>query len=100
MRSTHDTGGFGSGPIPRKEYVWEEWEKRGNAIIGALRAKNIVTIDEARRHMEQLGDGYFRYSYFQRTMHSAAQMALTQGLITADELARTMERIEKEERGG
>lgn len=97
MRSPHDMGGDEAGPIPLEDHPWETWEKRANALIGAMRARGLSTLDAARRNQEQLGDAYTRYGYWQRTMHSAAQMALEAGLITSSELAATLERIEREE---
>jgi len=96
-RSHHDMGGLPGGKVERTEHEYADWERRVDAMSWLMRAHGI-TVDERRRHIEQLPpDDYERMTYYERWIVSLAQAALQRGLITSEELARKM--VEVEQRG-
>jgi len=96
-RSHHDMGGLPGGKVERTEHQYADWERRVDAMSWLMRAHGI-TVDERRRHIEQLPpDDYERMTYYERWIVSLAQAALQRGLITSEELARKM--VEVESRG-
>ncbi|HEX9396077.1 MAG TPA: hypothetical protein VF943_04975 [Burkholderiales bacterium] len=96
-RSHHDMGGLPAGKVEPVEHDYAEWERRVDAMTWLMRAHGI-TVDERRRHIEQLPpDAYDRMTYYERWIVSLAQAALQRGLITSAELARKM--LEVEQRG-
>jgi len=90
MRSVHDVGGLDFGAVPLDDHELETWEKRSNAVANALRQKHLATLDEQRRHVESLGDGYHKYRYFERHVLAWAQIAIDRGLLTSAELGRML----------
>jgi nitrile hydratase len=90
MRSVHDVGGLDFGAVPLEDHEMETWEKRSNAVANALRQKHVATLDEQRRHVEALGDGYHNYRYFERHVLAWAQIAIDRGLLTSAELGRML----------
>lgn len=90
MRSVHDVGGLDFGAVPLADHEMETWAKRSNALAAALRQKKLATLDEQRRHVESLGDGYHKYSYFERQVHAWAQIAIDRGLVTSAEIGRLL----------
>ena len=96
-RSHHDMGGLPGGKVEPGEHDYADWERRVDAMSWLMR-KHGITVDERRRHIEQLPpEAYERMTYYERWIVSLAQAALQRGLITSAELARKM--IEVEGRG-
>jgi hypothetical protein len=51
----HDYGGQayeGLPPPPMAGHVLEPWEKNVDALVGCLRAQNLITVDQLRRGIE------------------------------------------------
>jgi hypothetical protein len=95
MRRHHDMGGRPAGPIDRVEHDQEPWEKRVNAMLRLLVARRVMTIDEMRRAIEDLGpDVYDRLSYFERWISAITEVLLQKGVIEVDELGRAMAAVE------
>ena len=90
MRSVHDVGGLDFGAVPLKDHAMEMWEKRTNGISLALRQKKLATLDEQRRHVENLGDSYHKRRYFERQLLAWAQIVIDRGMITSAELGRML----------
>jgi uncharacterized Zn finger protein len=89
-RSHHDMGGLPAGRVERTEHDYADWERRVDAMSWLMRAHGI-TVDERRRHIEQLPpDDYDRMTYYERWIVSLVQAALQRGLISSAELARKM----------
>ena len=81
----------------RAEHDYAPWEKRVDAILRLLtdRERRIMTVDELRRGIEELGPGaYDELSYYQRWMASIGENLLEKGVITVDELGRRMAEVE------
>lgn len=87
MRRHHDMGGQPAGPILRDEHQLEPWEKRVDAILRVLLSKKLLTLDELRRGIEELGPGaYDELSYFERWIASIANLLVEKGLLSVHEL--------------
>ncbi len=94
-RRIHDMGGHEAGPIDRSEVVHAPWEKRLKALLGVLVHEGVMTLDELRRGIEDLGEAdYERLGYYERWTHSITQTMIEHGLISVDELGRRMEQVE------
>ena len=88
-------GGLPAGRVELTEHDYAEWERRVDAMSWLMRAHGI-TVDERRRHIEQLPpEAYDRMSYYERWIVSLVQSALQRGLVTTEELARKMTEVQK-----
>lgn len=97
MQRHHDMGGKPAGPVDRAEHDCAPWEKRVDAILRLLadRKRRLITVDELRRGIEELGPGvYDELSYYQRWMASIGNLLLEKGTISVDELGRKMAEVE------
>jgi hypothetical protein len=80
-------GGAPAGPIQRHEHALEPWEKRVNAVLRLLVAKHVLTLDELRRGIEELGPGaYDELSYFERWISSISNVLVEKGVLHVQEL--------------
>lgn len=96
MQRDHDLGGRDAGPVVRAEHDYALWEKRVDALQSLLSVRELMTVDELRRNIEELGaDAYHRLTYYERWMHSIAQTLLQRGVLTIDELGRRMAEVER-----
>lgn len=94
MRRHHDMGGLEAGPVEISEHDYAPWEKRVDAIVRLLsdKKRKLLTVDELRRGIENLGPGaYDQLGYYERWISSATNNLLEKGVITVDELGRAME---------
>jgi len=92
-------GGLPAGPVERGEHdearSYADWERRVDAMA-VLMAAHHITVDERRRHIEQLPpEAYDRMSYYERWIVSLTQAMIQRGVITTDELGRKMEEVRK-----
>jgi hypothetical protein len=97
MQRHHDMGGRPAGPVERSEHDHAPWEKRVDAILRLLtdRKRRIMTVDELRRGIEELGPGaYDELSYYERWIASIGENLLEKGVLTVDELGRKMAEVE------
>ncbi len=94
-------GGAAAGRVERDEHAYDEWEQRVDALMMLLshRDRRLVRVDELRRNIESLGaQAYDRMGYYERWMHSIAQVLIQRGVITIDELGQKLaERESKRE---
>jgi hypothetical protein len=87
MRRHHDMGGGPAGPVERHEHGQEAWEKRVDAILRLLLAKRVLTLDELRRAIEELGPAtYDELGYFERWTAAIANLLVEKGLVGVLEL--------------
>ena len=100
MPGIHDRGGIPSDePIDKSEHEWADWEHMTNALVGALRTRDLVTVDELRRGIESIPpDLYESYSYYERWSASLEALIVEKGLLTTDEIDAKV--IELDERWG
>ena len=92
-RRHHDLGGLPAGRVVYDDHGREAWEKRCDALAVLMWAKDrkLVKVDERRRHIEDLGAEVYReMGYYERWMHAIAQTLIQRGVISIDELGRTM----------
>lgn len=94
-RRHHDMGGLEAGPIDRDEHAKAPWEKRVDALMVLLGQRKIVSVDELRRGIEELGaDAYDRYGYYERWMASITNLLLEKKIIEVGELGARMADVE------
>jgi hypothetical protein len=96
-RGVHDMGGLPAGPIDFAEHDHALWEKRVDALLVLLASpqKRVITVDELRRGIEQLGPGsYDELTYYERWISSIADALLERGVLTTDELGRKLAEVE------
>jgi hypothetical protein len=87
MRRHHDMGGLPAGPIDRHEHDLLPWEKQVDALLRLLMAKRVMTLDELRRGIEELGpQAYDELSYFERWIAAIANILLEKGVVGVREL--------------
>jgi len=95
MRRHHDMGGEPAGPVVPEEHDYAAWEKRVDAILRLLTARGVMTVDELRRGIEELGPGaYDELSYYQRWIASIGNLLLEKGVVTVDELGTRLAAVE------
>jgi len=96
MRRHHDMGGLAAGPIEQAEHDYSLWEKRVDAILRLLGddKRKLMTVDELRRGIEDLGPGaYDEFTYYERWISAVSNILLEKGIITVDELGRRIEDV-------
>lgn len=95
-RRVHDMGGLDAGPVCQEGHAHEPWEKRVDAIRMLCGKRKLLTTDEMRRNIEDLGPGvYDKLGYYERWCASVTNVLLQKGVITVDELGRKMAEVEK-----
>jgi hypothetical protein len=102
-RSHHDMGGLPAGAVASSEHDYALWEKRVDALLVLLSAKERrhMSVDELRRNIEALGaQAYDGMTSYERWMHAIAQTLLQRGVITVDELGHKMAEVEARAREG
>jgi uncharacterized membrane protein YcaP (DUF421 family) len=87
-RAVHDRGGWpGVGSIDRSEHELADWELRADALMGALRARGVINIDEMRRGIESMqAAAYERASYYERWLFAMETILIEKGLLAEGEL--------------
>jgi hypothetical protein len=96
MQRDHDLGGREAGPVERTEHDYALWEKRVDALMVLLYGRELMTVDELRRNIEDLGaDAYNKLSYYERWIHAVTQTMIQRGVISIEELGRKMADVEQ-----
>ena len=96
MRRHHDMGGLDAGPVDPAEHDYTPWEKRVDAISRLLvgKERRLITLDEHRRAMEDLGPGaYDELSYYERWISGITNILIEKGIISVEELGGKMEAV-------
>jgi hypothetical protein len=97
MRRHHDMGGLPAARCERDEHDYELWEKRVDALMMLLSARDrdLLKVDELRRNIEDLGaKAYDAMGYYERWMHAITQTLIQRGVLTIDEIGRKLAEIE------
>lgn len=95
MRRAHDIGGLTAGPIDTEEHDYQPWEKRVKVMVLTLAQQKVMTLDELRRGVEDLGEKeYNRLSYYQRWTASSTNCMIQKGIVSVDELGDKMKLVE------
>ncbi len=84
----HDIGGRpDAGPIDRAEHELSAWEKRVDALRGALGERGLLKADELRRAIESLDPAtYERLSYYERWTTAIEKVMVEKGFLTREEI--------------
>ena len=88
MPEVHDRGGIPSDePIDRSEHEWSDWEHLTNALVGVLRYRDIMSVDELRRGIESIPpELYESYSYYERWSASLETLIVEKEILTTEEI--------------
>lgn len=99
LRRVHDLGGEPAGRVSPDEHDHAPWEKKVDAILRLLVRKGVMTTDELRRGIEELGPGaYHELSYYQRWIGSISNVLLEKGVLTPAELGDAIAAAERAHR--
>jgi hypothetical protein len=87
-RAVHDRGGWSTdAPIDRSEHELADWELLTDALVGALRRRGLLNVDELRRGIESMSpDEYERASYYERGLYSVETILTEKGVLAPGEL--------------
>jgi nitrile hydratase subunit beta len=87
-RAVHDRGGRSTDvPIDRSEHELADWELLTDALVGALRRRDLLNVDEMRRGIESMPpDEYERASYYERWLYSVEAILTEKGVLAPGEL--------------
>jgi hypothetical protein len=89
-------GGLPAGPIDRHEHDLLPWEKQVDALLRLLMTKRVMTLDELRRGIEELGpQAYDELSYFERWIVAIANILLEKGVVQVRELGEAIAAAER-----
>ena len=88
MPAAHDRGGWPTDePIDRTEHEHADWEKSTNALVGALRERDIIYTDELPRGIESLPlDEYESLSYYERWSASIETLLVEKNILSTEEI--------------
>ena len=88
MSAVHDMGGQPRDePIDRSEHALMDWERRTNALVGALREKSLINTDELRRGIESIpAQEYESLTYYERWSASLELLLVEKGVLTSNEI--------------
>jgi hypothetical protein len=76
------------------EHDLAPWEKRTHALLECLYWRGVVSMEEKRRGIEDLGQTiYAGLTYYEKWALTAANRLMDKGLITQDELAKRMDEV-------
>ena len=88
FRPVNDVGGLPREPLNLAEHAMLPWEKRCHALLETLNARGVVSQEEKRRGIEDMGQTiYAALTYYEKWAMCAANVLMTKGHFTADELA-------------
>jgi hypothetical protein len=97
-RAANDLGGLAAGPVGTSDHPLLPWEKEAHALIDVLAVKGIVSVEEKRRGIDDLGrELYDKLTYYEKWVLSVCHNLLAKGVITSAELARKLEEIAQRE---
>jgi len=90
----NDFGGLPAPPMVIADHELAPWEKRCHATLECLYWRQVMSMEEKRRAVEDLGQTlYADLSYYQKWALGAAQHLMNKGLVTQDELAAKMDEV-------
>ena len=92
LRRHHDMGGLPAGALDLTPHGHAAWEKKVDAVLRLLVARKVMTLDELRRGIEEIGpEAYERLSYFERWITSISNILLEKGIVRPAELGAAIE---------
>jgi hypothetical protein len=89
-----DVGGSEGGPVTVGDHVLEPWEKRCHATLECLDWRGVMSTEEKRRGVEDLGQLISeQLSYYEKWVVSATNHLLEHGYITQDQLSSKIDEV-------
>jgi hypothetical protein len=89
-----DFGGLPAPPVVITEHALAPWEKRCHATLETLYWRQVMSQEERRKAIEDLGGTiYAGLAYYQKWALAVANHLMDKGLITQDELAAKMAEV-------
>ena len=87
-RRKNDIGGSVAGPIDRTEVPVKHWEMESDALRKVLGdgKRNLVSLDELRRAMEDLPQDAYDAGFFSRRISAMGEILIEKGILTREEL--------------
>lgn len=74
-------------PIDRSEHEMADWERLTNALVGVLRHRGVINVDELRRGIETMApEEYEACGYYERWAASLETLLVEKGLLTPAEI--------------
>jgi Nitrile hydratase beta subunit len=97
VHRANDVGGRApGGPLTRDEHEMTPSEKACHALLNVLDVHKLVNTEEKRRAVEDLGGQIIgSLTYYERWAVAASQVLMEKGLITSEELGRTMDDVRR-----
>ncbi|MGD0595830.1 MAG: nitrile hydratase [Acidimicrobiales bacterium] len=93
-RPVNDFGGLPAEPMVIVDPELEPWEKRCHALLECLYWRKVMSMEEKRRTLEDLGDTLYKgLTYYQKWALAVAQRLMDKGFFTQDELADKMDEV-------
>ena len=98
MPQVHDRGGWPTqGPIDQTEHELMDWERRVQAMVGVLRLKGIIGVDELRRAIESIPpQQYESLGYFERWALAVETLVVEKGILTREEIRGKLASLEEQ----
>jgi hypothetical protein len=95
-RTVNDLGGLPREPLNLTEHPLLPWEKRCHALLESLNARGVVSMEEKRRGIEDMGQTiYAALTYYEKWAMCAANVLITKGHFTPDELAQKIAQVKR-----
>ena len=87
-RRKNDIGGMPSGEIDLSEKPVKHWEMESDALRKVLgdKKRNLVSLDELRRAMEDLPQEAYDAGFFSRRISAMGEILIEKGVLSRDEL--------------
>jgi Nitrile hydratase beta subunit len=90
----NDFGGLPAPPMVITEHALAPWEKRCHATLEVLNWREVLSMEEKRRAIEDLGETlYVGDTYYEKWALAVAIRLMDKELITQDELADKMDEV-------
>jgi hypothetical protein len=90
----NDFGGLPAEPMVIAEHELAPWEKRCHATLECLYWRGVMSMEEKRRAIEDLGEClYVGDTYYEKWALAVATRLMDKGLISQDELADKMDAV-------
>jgi len=95
-RMVSDIGGLPAEPLNITDHQLLPWEKRCHAFLETLAFLGVMSTEEKRRYVEDMGQTiYAALSYYEKWIMTASNFLVTKGYITPDELAAKIAEVRK-----
>ncbi len=92
MPRAHDRGGWpDAGPINKDEHDPSMWERRTDALMRSLRARDYWSVDEMRRSIESIEQTrYEQLTYYERWTEAMERLLIEKGVLSREAIDNKM----------